>query len=110
MGSSVDGLAGMYMLSRRVLYPEVRIIRPLLQCRKEELREVCREVGLEWIEDSSNASPHFARNFIRKMLSQDTALTEGLHHMFTSISQTRKDMSSAGTCHLLPPPPRRRTG
>jgi tRNA(Ile)-lysidine synthase TilS/MesJ len=95
-GSSVDGLAGMYKLHRLVLFPEVQIMRPLLQCRKQQLQQVCHEAGLEWIEDSSNASTQFARNYIRHLLGQDPELTRGLHHMFTSLNQTRKAMTTAG--------------
>lgn len=95
-GSGVDGLAGMYMLSRRVAHPQIRLFRPLLQCRKEELRVVCKEAGLEWVEDSSNTSPYFTRNYIRQLLSDDPALTRGLEHMFISISRTRNAMTSAG--------------
>lgn len=93
----MDGMAGMYVLSQRVAYPHIQIFRPLLQCRKDELREVCKEAGLEWVEDNSNTSLHFTRNYIRRLLEDDPAgLTEGLRHMLASIRQTRKAMINEG--------------
>lgn len=95
-GSSMDGLAGIYALSQRVAYSQIQIFRPLLQCRKEELRAVCLDAGLEWTEDGSNASLHCTRNYIRDLLSRDPALVQGLQHMYTTISNTRKTMIGAG--------------
>ncbi len=45
---------------------EVLVARPLLRLRREELRALLLERGLEWREDSSNASPRFARNRLRR--------------------------------------------
>jgi tRNA(Ile)-lysidine synthase len=44
------------------------IVRPLLEIGREEIREFLRERGLSWREDSTNASPRFARNRIRHSL------------------------------------------
>lgn len=93
-GSGLDGLACIHELSKRVSYPQVQIIRPLLQCHKEELRAVCREAGLQWIEDESNFTLQFTRNYIRHILSQDPTLKQGLEHMYVSINQTRKAMTN----------------
>jgi tRNA(Ile)-lysidine synthase len=41
------------------------IVRPLLEISRDEVRQFLRDRGLPWREDSSNASPHFARNRIR---------------------------------------------
>lgn len=44
------------------------IVRPLLGIGREEVRDYLRGRGLAWREDSSNASPEFARNRIRHHL------------------------------------------
>jgi tRNA(Ile)-lysidine synthase TilS/MesJ len=93
----IDGLAGMYMLTRISSFPDIQIIRPLLQCHKAELLQVCREAGLEWIEEDAVRPQQGVGNKIRQLLSQDPELTEGLDHMFMSFSQTREAMTSAGT-------------
>jgi tRNA(Ile)-lysidine synthase len=45
-----------------------RIIRPLLECTREETTDYCRERGLEWREDATNESPAYARNRVRHQL------------------------------------------
>jgi tRNA(Ile)-lysidine synthase len=42
-----------------------RLVRPLLRVTREDTHEYCREHGLEWREDASNADPRFARSRIR---------------------------------------------
>jgi tRNA(Ile)-lysidine synthase len=42
-----------------------RLIRPLLDMSREDTRAYCREHGIEWREDASNADPRFARSRIR---------------------------------------------
>src|SRR5690606_17288851 len=46
----------------------VRIVRPLLGLRRAEVRALLRAEGVEWREDSSNASPLHARNRVRNVL------------------------------------------
>ncbi len=43
-----------------------RVIRPLLFLRSKEIRDYCKEAGISWREDESNASPDYARNRIRQ--------------------------------------------
>jgi tRNA(Ile)-lysidine synthase len=42
-----------------------RLVRPLLALTSAQTREHCRERGLAWREDASNADPRFARTRIR---------------------------------------------
>ncbi len=60
-GSGLKGLGGM---------PEVRgaIVRPLIDCSREEILEYLRSRGLDWRTDSSNLAPDYLRNRIRLQL------------------------------------------
>ena len=50
--------------------PEVRgdIVRPIIDFRREELRQLLREHSVEWREDASNEDTHYARNKVRCQL------------------------------------------
>ncbi|MBV9073596.1 MAG: tRNA lysidine(34) synthetase TilS [Acidobacteria bacterium] len=61
-GAGTRGIAG--------IFPEYkletgRIVRPLLEVRREQLREYLREIGQTWQEDSSNADVRYTRNRLR---------------------------------------------
>jgi len=45
-----------------------RLVRPLLDVTREEVRRYCAERGLQWREDASNADPRFARARVREGL------------------------------------------
>lgn len=47
---------------------EMRILRPMLSLRREEIRDALRADGISWREDSSNNSDGYLRNRIRKEL------------------------------------------
>jgi tRNA(Ile)-lysidine synthase len=64
-GSGVDGLAGMAAASRA---EGVLWLRPLLACRRAELRDWLAVEGVAWIEDPSNADPAFHRARARTAL------------------------------------------
>jgi tRNA(Ile)-lysidine synthase len=58
------GLAGL----RGMLPRQDRIVRPLLFGRREELRRFAEEEKLTWVEDSSNESDKYTRNFFRHQI------------------------------------------
>lgn len=60
-GSALRGLGGI---------PPVRdnIVRPLLDCSREEVEEHCRQAGLSYVNDSTNATDDCLRNRIRHHL------------------------------------------
>ncbi|MBR3436258.1 MAG: tRNA lysidine(34) synthetase TilS [Lachnospiraceae bacterium] len=70
-GSGLRGLSGMAPAQiREVIYPDgkkqkIRIVRPLLGVKKEEILEFLRERGETWREDESNLDERIARNQIR---------------------------------------------
>lgn len=65
-GSGLDGLTGM---PYRQTFPQwngaIPVVRPLLDTWREETEAICREAGLEPVQDASNLSPRFFRNRIR---------------------------------------------
>jgi tRNA(Ile)-lysidine synthase len=58
------GLAGLTGIPER----NGRIFRPLLSLSGEELAAYAKEKKLEWVEDSSNASSKYTRNYFRNEL------------------------------------------
>jgi len=58
------GIAGM----RGMLPKQGNIVRPLLFAGKEDLRAFAVGEGLRWVEDSSNESDKYTRNFFRHQL------------------------------------------
>ena len=64
-GSGVYGLASIPNIT---IYNGVKIIRPLLSFRKQELQNYLRQHKVAWIEDPSNMQDRFLRTKIRKLL------------------------------------------
>ena len=60
-GAGVRGLAA-------ILPVRGRVIRPLIEVRRQALREALSAEGIAWIEDPSNRDPRFLRNRIRHEL------------------------------------------
>ena len=58
------GIAGL----RAMLPRQDRLIRPLLFAQRSTLEAFAREHGLDWVEDSSNQSDKYTRNFFRHQL------------------------------------------
>ena len=60
-GTGISGLRG-------ILPSHDKIIRPLLFARKEELLAYAKENHLDYVEDSSNTSDKYTRNYFRNQL------------------------------------------
>lgn len=60
-GTGIRGLRG-------ILPVQQQIIRPMLNMHKPEILEYATANGLSWVEDSSNASDKYSRNFIRNQI------------------------------------------
>lgn len=58
-GASHRGMRG--ISSRRTLACGVHLIRPMLETTAAEARALCREAGLDWREDPTNADPNANR-------------------------------------------------
>ena len=64
-GTGLTGLTGMRPDAE---VGGMRILRPLLACSREELRDYLRQKGASWREDASNADPRYLRNAVRHEL------------------------------------------
>jgi len=60
-GTGLQGLLGMPQEDFGARF----ILRPLLELRRSEIIEFARVNNLQWVEDSSNASSKYSRNFLR---------------------------------------------
>lgn len=57
-GASIDGLSG-------IPYVRGNIIRPLLDIKKSDIEEFCKENGYDFVTDETNLQPIYTRNKIR---------------------------------------------
>lgn len=64
-GSGVDGLAGM---APKIIKDDVLWVRPVLNARRAELREMLTARGVGWVDDPSNNDVRFDRVKIRNAL------------------------------------------
>lgn len=65
-GTGLRGLAG--IAPQRALTRSLTVIRPLLNCRRQEILAYLEELGQSYRTDNSNASREFMRNRIRNEL------------------------------------------
>ena len=77
-------------------FPQVTILRPLLEVRKADLQEVCRNEGVEWIEDPTNLSYDFVRNNIRKILRENEELNLGITGLMKICQEARRHLKREG--------------
>lgn len=61
-GAGVSGLAGMPVVSR---FGKGQMLRPLLDVGKIDIQRYAQTRGLRWVEDPSNQSSDFDRNYLR---------------------------------------------
>lgn len=64
-GAGLDGLCGMAKESRVL---GVRVVRPLLDMTRQELRDILTAAGIPWREDGSNRDTKYLRNALRREL------------------------------------------
>ena len=83
-GTGISGLRG-------ILPKHERIIRPLLFAKKEELLKFAKENQLSYVEDSSNASDKYTRNYFRNQLipSIQKVFPQAEENLLTSIERFR---------------------
>lgn len=89
-GAGVKGLSGMPMVKR---LGKGKCARPLLGFSRAEIVEYANQQGLAWIEDESNQSDRFDRNFIRQTVMP--ALESRRQGVVTAIARTAGHMAEA---------------
>ncbi len=62
-GCVAESLMG--MLPDRELLPSISLIRPLLNCTREDCERICKKMNFEWVNDPSNENTNKTRAFIR---------------------------------------------
>ena len=62
-GTGLEGLTGMPEAKK-----ETHCLRPMLHLKRSEIEVYAKAKGLHWVEDSSNASSKYTRNFFRNEL------------------------------------------
>lgn len=72
-GSGLDGLSAMRALSPYPDFPELRLVRPLLDIERAALRAHLEACDVAWLDDPMNDDPRFSRVRIRAAM---TALAE----------------------------------
>lgn len=83
----------------------VRVVRPLLGMRREEVRQLLASAGFAWREDSSNDDPRFTRNRVRNQLLPRVAEitgASGVEHLrrFAQAVEQLEGELSARTAQL----------
>jgi tRNA(Ile)-lysidine synthase len=58
-----SGISDAVLFDRRIW-----VLRPLLGCRREEIRSFLRQQGIGWIDDPSNVDQHYERVRVRSVL------------------------------------------
>lgn len=89
-GAGVKGLSGMPMIKR---LGRGQCVRPLLNFTRNEIVEYAEQHGLSWIEDDSNQSLQFDRNFIRQTVMP--ALESRRQGVVGAIARTANHMAEA---------------
>lgn len=71
-----------------------KIFRPLLRFTQEELRNYLKQIGVEWVEDESNAGLDYTRNKIRhQLLPLMSEIHEGFEHNFLRQMEMFKELN-----------------
>jgi tRNA(Ile)-lysidine synthase len=87
-GSGLDGLCGMRYYSLTGWDKRIPLVRPLLNCWREEIITYCAEAGLHPVLDRSNLEPIYLRNRIRlNFLPELERLMPGANRRIWNLSQ-----------------------
>ena len=84
----------------------MEVVRPLTTMRREEVRALLRADGIQWREDSSNATDRFTRNRVRGGLLpqvEEACGTEGLEGLraFAQAVESLEDELADRTAHHM---------
>lgn len=101
-GAGVQGLSAMQ--AQQTLFG-MRVVKPLLNCSKTQLQNYAKEEKLKWVEDDSNNSIAFDRNYLRhKVLPILTArwpkAPEKISHAVAHLQQAQSALSELAEIDL----------
>ena len=65
-GTGIEGLKGISQTSDKLMLPN--LVRPLLFATRKDIEAFATQNNLSWVEDSSNASDKYTRNYFRHKL------------------------------------------
>ncbi len=82
-GSGVQGLSSMQMINKT--NKKVKLVRPLLEIKKKELKFIAKKIFNNYLKDPSNISKKFLRSNIRSLTSQLESYGIGHDQIFRSI-------------------------
>ncbi|KAL7751886.1 hypothetical protein RI367_002886 [Sorochytrium milnesiophthora] len=73
--TGIFGLGGMLGMAELPVkldprHAGIQLVRPLLAFPKARMVDTCKELGIQWIEDPSNADHRYQRNVIRSVLGE----------------------------------------
>lgn len=85
-GSGVDGLAAMKPVTTR---HGLTLLRPLLTIPKDELQDILRGIGQEWIEDPGNHNTDHTRVRMRQLLAEQGIDSYALAATATRMARAR---------------------
>lgn len=89
-GAGVQGLSAM-PVSRAL--GAGQLVRPLLNCSRDELLAYAREHKLSWVEDPSNVDERFSRNYLRRQVL--SALLSRWPQASTNMARSAAHLSEA---------------
>ena len=93
LGSSIDDLGGRFLSTVRTKFPQVNILKPLLEARKADLQEVYQGDGVEWIEDQLDGS---VRKRIHKIVQENEELVPGITRLMKTCQDARRELRYQG--------------
>lgn len=88
-GSGLDGLSSISQLSD---FRNIKLVRPLLDNTKDELKNFLSAKNIQWFEDETNADEKFLRNKIRKFFDtfeEKDLIQKRIKNSTDEISQIR---------------------
>lgn len=88
-GSGLDGLSTMSEMSD---FKDIKLVRPLLEVKKEDLKQYLTQQNISWFEDESNQDEKFLRNKIRNFLNsfeEKDLINQRVKNTSDDISQIR---------------------
>jgi tRNA(Ile)-lysidine synthase len=88
-GSGLDGLSTISEISD---FKKIKLVRPLLDLEKEDLKNFLRSKKIKWFEDESNKDEKFLRNKVRNFFetfSEKNLIQARIKNASDEISKTR---------------------